>query len=192
MSAVGRRTVRLVRHGRAAAGWDVDPDPDLDETGRAQAGVVAAQLAAHWSTSSAGAIVSSPLRRCRSTAGTYAALVGRPIAVAPEVAEIPSPEGVDMPDRVDWLRAAMAGRWADLDPRYREYRDGVVDFVRGCDDGTVIFSHFVAINAVIGAALDDDRVVIRSLDNCSITTIAVDGDRLVLVEGGHEADTLIR
>ncbi len=32
-------TVRLVlvRHGRAAAGWDTHPDPALDDVGRAQA-----------------------------------------------------------------------------------------------------------------------------------------------------------
>jgi broad specificity phosphatase PhoE len=56
----------------------------------------------------------------------------------------------------------------------------------------VIISHFVAINAAIGAATGDDRVVIRRLDNCSRTTIDVDDGRLVLIEGGAEADTLIR
>ena len=55
-----------------------------------------------------------------------------------------------------------------------------------------MFSHFIAINAAIGAALSDDRLVVRSLDNCSLTIIdAVDG-ALQLVESGHEADTLIR
>jgi len=35
-------------------------------------------------------------------------------------------------------------------------------------------------------------VVIRSLDNCSITVIDVLDGRLHLVEAGNEADTLIR
>jgi hypothetical protein len=30
------------------------------------------------------------------------------------------------------------------------------------------------------------------LDNCSITVVDVVDGRLILVEGGHEADTLIR
>ena len=38
----------------------------------------------------------------------------------------------------------------------------------------------------------DDRLVIRSLDNCSVTVIDIADGRLVLVEGGEEADTLIR
>lgn len=182
------RVVRLVRHGRAAAGWNVDADPDLDQLGREQADRVAADLMAIGPMN----VVTSPLLRCRSTAEFYVALAGRSPVVETAVAEIPSPDGIEMADRVDWLRAAMQGTWTDLGPSYTAYRDEIVDFVRGCQDGTVIFSHFVAINAVIGACLDRDDLVIRSLDNCSVTTVAIAGDRLRLVEGGDEADTLIR
>lgn len=178
--------IRLVRHGRAAAGWDTDPDPDLDDFGRQQADAVAAELGA------ATMIVTSPLLRCRSTAAAFAATSGLVPHVEPAVAEIPSPDGIAMSDRVDWLRQAMQGTWASLDERYQRYRDAVVAAVAGLPDGAVVFSHFVAINAVIGACTGDDRLVIRSLDNCSVTTVAVDGGRLTLVEGGHEADTLIR
>jgi len=180
--------VRLVRHGRAAAGWDIDPDPDLDDVGRQQAARVGAELIAIGSL----AVVTSPLLRCRSTARFYADRAAHSVTVEPAVAEIPSPEGIEMADRVDWLRSAIQGTWADLGPRYTSYRDEIVDFVQGCVGDTVIFSHFIAINAVIGACLDDDRLVIRRLDNCSVTTVAVGADRLRLVQGGTEADTLIR
>ncbi len=182
------RVVRLVRHGRAAAGWDRDPDPGLDDVGRAQAAEAAERLASVGVLS----VVSSPLQRCRSTARFYADRVGGEVVIEPAVAEIPSPDGVEMADRVDWLRTAMQGNWTDLGRRYTTYRDAVIGFVRSCDDATVIFSHFVAINAVVGAGLGDDRLVIRRLDNCSVTTVEIDGDELRLVEGGHEADTLIR
>ena len=184
----GQRLVRLVRHGRAAAGWNIDPDPDLDELGRDQAATIAALLLPAGSF----AVVSSPLLRCRSTARRYADLVDRPVMIAPAVAEIPSPDGIEMADRVDWLRGAMQGTWADLGETYTRYRNDVVDYVRNCDGDTLIFSHFIAINAVIGACLGDDRLVIRSLDNCSVTTVAIESDGLRLVEGGSEADTLIR
>jgi broad specificity phosphatase PhoE len=182
------RVIRLVRHGRAGAGWDSATDPDLDDVGRNQAATVAGRLAQLGPM----IVVTSPLQRCRSTAKAYADLVAAPVAVAREVAEIPSPDGVDMADRVSWLRQAMPGTWTDLGQHYTAYRDRVVDFVVGCDDATVIFSHFVAINAVIGACVGDDRLALRHLDNCSITTIVVGDDGLALVEGGHEADTLIR
>ena len=97
-----------------------------------------------------------------------------------------------MRDRVTWLRLAMQGTWTDLGDRYTAFRDGVAAALRAFDVDTVVFSHFVAINAAIGAATGDDRLVIRSLDNCSVTVIDVVDGRLHLVEGGHEADTLIR
>ncbi len=182
------RVVRLVRHGRAAAGWNVDPDPDLDDLGRQQAAEVALQLRGLGDLKA----ISSPLLRCRSTAQAYADLTQRPVTIENSVAEIPSPEGVEMADRVEWLRAAMQGTWSDLEQRYVAYRDAIASYVGNCADGTVIFSHFVAINAVIGACLGDDRLVIRSLDNCSITTVSIGASGLHLVEGGTEADTLIR
>jgi broad specificity phosphatase PhoE len=182
--------VHLVRHGRATAGWDVDPDPGIDELGREQAAAAADRLASRGPLD----VVSSPLRRCRETAALYAARTGSAVRVAPAVAEIPSPDGVVMADRVEWLRAAIEGTWADLDGRYAHYRDGVVDFVRSLTAPTVVFSHFVAINAVIGACLHDDRVVIRRLDNGSVTTVrvGVDPPHLELVDAGAEADTLVR
>ena len=97
-----------------------------------------------------------------------------------------------MGERVAWLREAMAGEWAALGDRYTTYRDRVADHVAAIPTDTVVVSHFVAINAVIGACLGDDRLVIRSLDNTSVTLVETTPRGLVLVEAGHEADTLIR
>lgn len=181
--------IHLVRHGRASAGWNVDPDPGLDELGRSQALSAAKTLApmrfAH--------VYSSPLLRCQQTAFPLATAWGVDLVIEPRVAEIPSPDGVDMKDRVEWLRTAMAGSWTDLGARYTEYRDTVIDCVRSLDHDCVVFSHFIAINVVIGHCLGDDRLVMRSLDNCSITILERSGEgTLALVETGSEADTLIR
>jgi broad specificity phosphatase PhoE len=181
-------TLYLVRHGRAAAGWDKDPDPPLDATGRNQAAAVGERLAAIAPC----AVVTSPLLRCRQTSEPLAAAWSAPVTVVTEVAEIPSPEGVVMADRVEWLRGAMRGNWADLGERYEAYRNTLVSFLVSRPADTVVFSHFVAINAAIGAALGDDRVVIRSLDNCSVTVLSVESGELRIIEAGHEADTLIR
>ena len=180
--------VYLVRHGRAAAGWDSDPDPGLDELGREQSMAVARRLRPIGPL----AVVSSPLLRCQQTAFPLATAWKAQVGVDPAVAEIPSPEGVAMADRVEWLRAAMGGTWGDLGAPYTTFRDGVVAAIASHPQDTVVFSHFVAINAVIGAAVGDDRLVIRSLDNCSVTVVDVHDGALSLVEGGHEADTLIR
>ena len=74
--------VLLVRHGLTAAtgtvlsGWT--PGIPLDDRGREQAGALAARLA----PVALDAIISSPLERCRETAGTIAAVGDdRPAAV---------------------------------------------------------------------------------------------------------------
>ena len=89
--AVRMTRLYLVRHGRAAAGWNTDADPGLDLIGQGQAETLAEQLA------DAGPLLieSSPLRRCRETAAPLALLWDRPIAIEPRMAEIPSPDGVD-------------------------------------------------------------------------------------------------
>lgn len=188
--------VHLVRHGRAAAGWDTDPDPGLDDLGREQAAQTASRLAGLTSSGVDHDLVSSPLRRCRETAGFLLEHWGRPVdrlAVVEAVREIPSPPGIPMPERVEWLRRAMAGTWADLGSPYTDFRDGVLDYVRSRTRPAVVFSHFIAINAVIGACLGDDRLVIDSLDNASVTVVEVrSGGDLHLVERGRQADTLIR
>jgi broad specificity phosphatase PhoE len=180
--------VTLVRHGRATGGWDDHPDPGLDDVGRAQAEAVGEVLARH----SRAPILTSPMRRCQETAQPLARRWQTTPVVEPAVSEIPSPAGVAGGERVRWLREAMIGTWPDLGPDYVRWRDGVVAAISGCSDGTVIVSHFVAINAVIGAALGDDQVLIRSLDNCSRTIVETTASGIVLIEGGAEADTLIR
>ena len=181
----------LVRHGRATGGWDVDPDPGLDDLGRQQADGLVERLGPLGPLP----VVTSPLRRCQQTAAPLAAHWQIEVVIEPMVAEIPSPPGVPMDERVAWLRQAMAGTWAALGGRWADYRDEVLAFMRartGDMVDMVVVSHFVAINAVIGACRGDDRLVVNSLDNASVTIVDAGASGLVLLETGHEADTLIR
>ncbi len=126
------------------------PRSGLDELGQRQAAAVAARLAPLGPLP----IVTSPLRRCRETAAPLAATCGTSSqSVEPAVAEIPSPEGVAMADRVD---VAACGDGAARGPSSaRATRRSATASSARCvalDGDTVVFSHFVAINAAIGAA----------------------------------------
>lgn len=191
----------LVRHGRAAGGWDTAVDPALDDLGREQAAATASRLSVllqetKWSVTDVD-VVTSPLLRCQQTAAAYTTVTGIAARIEPRIAEIPSPAGVPLAERTTWLREVMKGSWSEVFARQgREYRDFHTQLVQWasavrCD--TVAFSHFIAINALIGVAVGDDRVMLRSVDNASITTLQVGADgRLTLIEGGAEANTLIR
>jgi broad specificity phosphatase PhoE len=184
--------LHLVRHGRAAAGWNVDRDPALDELGQQQAVHVAQSLVSLGPLP----VYSSPLRRCQETSGPLSALWSTTPIIEPRVAEIPSPVGVALEERVEWLRGAMAGTWTQLGKSdgdvYTQYRRDLLDTLSALPHDAVIFSHFIAINVVIGEALSDDRLVVKSLDNCSVTSVLVHEGTFTIEEMGREADTLIR
>lgn len=181
--------VTLVRHGQAAAGFGDDLDPGLSEIGRAQAEATASALE-HLGPLP---VIASPLRRCRETAAPLAARWRVDPVIDAAVGEVASPtEHAGLEARSAWLRAAMSGTWAALDAEQVAWRDAVVARIRAIEVDTVVHSHFVAINAVVGAALGDDRVVCFTPDNCSWTVVDVDGDALSVVELGRQATTEVR
>ena len=175
----------LVRHGRAAAGFDADHDPGLDDVGRVQADAAAEAVAGPLP------IVTSPLRRTRETAAAFERRWSVTASTDERVGEIESPTD-DLAERGAWLRDVLVRRWSDLDPPLRRWRQSVVDALMAMPADTLVVTHFVAINAAVGAALDDDRVVVFRPDNCSRTVLDVEGDRLRVVELGAEADTVVR
>jgi len=189
--------IYMVRHGKAAAGWDGDADPGLDVTGQAQALTVAQDLAARLT--SPVAIYTSPLLRCRETAMPLATMWQTQAIVEPRAAEIPSPIE-DLVARTEWLRRVMAGSWAELlsDPE-----SAGIDFARwqsdvvaalvtlGKSQDIVVFSHFIALNVAYCAATGADQIVAFRPDNCSVSVFETDGTALTLLTQGHEADTQV-
>jgi broad specificity phosphatase PhoE len=173
----------LVRHGRAEAGFGESMDPGLDALGREQAEAVAAGLASLGPLP----ILSSPLKRAQQTAAPLARLWDRAPVIEDAVAEIPSPKGMTLEARVAWLRQLMAGSWRDVPCDLAQWREHCIATARHIAGDTVIFSHYVAINVIAGAAMDDDRVVAFSPDNCSVTVVETDGTKLRLIEKGAEA-----
>jgi broad specificity phosphatase PhoE len=54
-----------------------------------------------------------------------------------------------------------------------------------------VFSHFVAINAVLTTLADAPQVITLRPDHASITTFELTGGKLTLVERGREAATQV-
>lgn len=179
--------ITLVRHGQAAAGFGEDHDPGLSPLGQQQA-VAAAEAVAPLGPLP---ILCSPLRRCRETAQALADCWSVTPEVDAAVGEITSPTD-DLAGRTAWLREAMAGPWSALDDERLAWRDAVVARLLRIDTDTVVHSHFIAINAAVGAALGEDRVVCFTPDNCSITTLETDGRSLSVVSLGGQAMTEVR
>jgi broad specificity phosphatase PhoE len=189
--------IYMIRHGKAAAGWDGDADPGLDALGQSQAEAVAETV--QGLIDAPVAIFSSPLKRCRETAAPLAKAWGQTLQIEAGVGEIPSPID-DLTARTQWLRRVMAGTWDGL------YSDAVsvdsgIDF-RGWNDNVcatlnamqgeamVIFSHFIALNAAYCAATGATDVVSFAPANCSLSIFETDGRTLSLIEQGAETDDM--
>lgn len=179
-------TLYLVRHGQAAAGFGTHADPGLDDTGRSQALEAAQQLA----ELSPMTVVSSPLARAQETAEPLCKRWQCSPTIEPRIAEIPSPTS-DLGARSAWLQQAMQGNWSDLGPSYVQWREDLARFLISRTEDTVCFSHYVAINAAVGAAQGDDRMLVFRPDNASITRLTTDGTVLRVVELGGEAITAV-
>jgi broad specificity phosphatase PhoE len=174
-------TIYLVRHGAANAHWTEAQDAELSVLGNQQAADAARVLAPRGPA----AIFSSPLRRARGTAAPLEALWEMEARVEAAVTEIPT-QGVELAERQTWLVDLAKRGWAQADRASQDWRRGVLDFVMGLDTHAVVFTHFVAINAVVGAALESDDVYLFKPANASITVIDNAGGRLRLIERGIE------
>ena len=183
-------TLYLIRHARPAASFGDSVDPGLDDVGRSQAETAARELAGRMRPRP---VYSSPLQRCRETAEPLAGLWGVTPIISAEVGEIPSPP-LSLAERQAWLRNAMAGTWAELkqsapagSPDFDAWRAGLLKAVQAMPADCVIFSHFVAINAIVGAAQGSDLMVSFRPDHASVTTIEVSGATISVRELGREA-----
>jgi broad specificity phosphatase PhoE len=183
----------LIRHGRPSSTWGGhDDDPGLDAQGQAQA-----EAARDWLLAQPGAarptlVVSSPLRRCRETALPTAQALGLAPEIDPIVGEIPTPAALSAEARPGWLREAFQGRWQDIDGDldYDAWRGDICRSLLG-RGGTAVFSHYVAINAVVSKLLGVDQVLAFRPDHASITVLETDGATLELVAKGAEAATQV-
>ena len=177
--------IYLIRHGEAAAKWSEDPDPGLSDLGRRQANAVAERMR---SIGPLG-LVSSPLARAQETAAPLAEIWGGVPVIESSVTEVPSPPGED---RAAWFRQVFNGSWDDAGDAVVEWRRGIIDYLGRQHQDTVIFSHFVVINAAVGVATDSQRIVNFRPNNGSVTILENDGGALRLIEQGSEASTVVR
>ena len=178
----------LIRHAEPATAWGADdPDPGLSERGHVQAAAAAHALLAV----APKFIVSSPMRRCRETAAPLAQAMAVAPLIEASVSEVVAPPGVS--DRRAWLlenfvwaEGVQRQRWDRVDPALRTWRENVLEGVRALPADAAVFSHFIAINAILSAAMQSDETIVCRPNHASITEIGVEGKSIRLIKLGEE------
>ena len=179
--------VHFVRHGEAAATFAQHTDPGLSDLGRAQAMRTATALRPIGPLP----IFTSPLRRTQETAQALADIWSVTRIVDSRFAEVPSPQDFSLEDRSTWLRKIMAGRWQDLPEDLREWRQTMIDAALEMKEDCVVFSHYVAINILVGAADGLDPLISFAPNNASVTVFDNAGGTLKVLSRGEEASTTV-
>jgi len=173
--------IYLVRHGQAEAGWNAQQDPGLSDLGRQQARAAAQALIERGSLP----VIASPLRRTRETAQEFEMLWRRPAVVDERVAEIPSP-GMTLAERGEWLRTLGKRRWTDLGEVVQTWRQQALECLLEISQDTVVVSHFMIINAVVGWTRGEHHVVCCQPLQGSRTTLERVGGTLTVIEGPED------
>ena len=164
-------SIWLVRHGEAAAGFSEDTDPCLSPLGREQAIHSADTL--HRCVPSHAALLSSPKRRAIETGEPYATKVQAELKIDGRFIELPSPG--DLAARRQWLDEVLKGQWSALPESVQLWRREAVSAIGSFTSPTVIFTHFLVINAVAAHISGEDGVVQCLPANASVHELSIEG-----------------
>ncbi|MDC2963896.1 histidine phosphatase family protein [Gammaproteobacteria bacterium] len=175
----------LVRHGEASGAYTEDPDPGLSDRGEAQA----LSIKRFFIDRSPLKVYSSPLKRAYETAKLVTGDSAK-IFEEPRMSEIPS-DTQDLEKRGVWLRKVIERDWDKQPEKLKFWKKQVISFLESQTENTMIFTHFIAINAVVGHLTNSLSVVVCKPNNCSITILEVSNQKLQLISLPEEASTFI-
>jgi broad specificity phosphatase PhoE len=176
--------IHLVRHAEAAQRWVEARDPALSALGHTQA----KRSAERW-TDSPLALRSSPLRRAQETAAPLAQRWLREVAIDTAFREVPGPEDLDA--RAGYIAHLMQAGWEDVDATVHAWREVLWQALLAVEEDTVIFTHFMVINAAVSLLQTAPRLVVFEPDYCSVTVLERHGDTLALADRGSNRTTRV-
>lgn len=174
--------VYLVRHGEASVPWSQGRDAGLSPLGLQQAEAVAAELAQLNSLQ----VISSPLLRAQQTALPLGRRWRVPTQIDERYCEVPLES--DSVKRKAWLVDVMSSRWHDVNSNIAAWRSAAWDALLQIEQSSVIFTHFMLINAMVTHATEDERLVCFEPDYASVTHLRMTTGGCKLVAMGNAID----
>ena len=181
--------IYLIRHGEAESSWDQDSDPGLSKKGKRQSLELTTSLK-NYILEEKFTIISSPLRRALETAQPMLESNNLTFSINKIFSEIPSP-GIELSDRKEWLRKIFTINKNELLEPQSDWLKNILTEISNIKKPTLIFSHFMVINVIVGEILKSKKLVIFNPDNCSVTKITSKNKELRIIERGREFTTTI-
>ena len=136
----------LIRHGEAASSWGDDPDPGLSNLGKSQSEAVRENLESFKSQNFQ--LISSP-KKAIETAQPTSLDWKSEIKIDDAFSEIPA-SNIKLERRMEWLKSMMNMDITMLPEDVKEWRSRIIEKLINIKSNSIIFSHFMVINVVVG------------------------------------------
>lgn len=179
--------IYLVRHGEALVPWSDGGDSGLSANGEQQATSVADRLS-HLNNP---LLISSPLVRALETGRQLSVANSAELQVDERFSEVPLPP--DVPIRKKWLRTVSDMRWFDVDDSIKRWKSDAWAGLMALQEESVIFTHFMLINALVSRATSNENLICFEPDYGSITQLRItNGAKCNVASFGKEVLNLSR
>jgi probable phosphoglycerate mutase len=178
----------LVRHGEASASWSEDPDPGLSKNGINQAKILCEDES--LKNLQDFKFISSPRQRAQETSSFLSNKLNKVIEINNVFDEIPA-KGVLLKDKMDWLKGIASMPIRDLPISVQEWNGRIIDTILSINQDSIIFTHFMVMNAVVTYAKQFSKLVNISPDYISIIKITVRDSQIISLKVGDQKKTKI-
>tara|TARA_B110000444_G_scaffold259618_1_gene303923 strand:+ start:1230 stop:1790 length:561 start_codon:yes stop_codon:yes gene_type:complete len=178
--------IYLIRHGEAAENWSESRDPGLSELGKQQSLDLLNNLIKRKSIKS---IYTSPLKRAIETAIPLSNRLNIESLIESSYRELPSPQNLE--NRAGWLLERMSETWSEQQHNLLQWRELAFQALQQLREDSVIFSHYMLINAIVSCVTGNNNMVCFKPDNGSISHFKLSAGKLRLVSLGKELNTTV-
>jgi len=112
------------------------------------------------------------------------------ITIDDAFSEIPA-SNIKLERRMEWLKSMMNMDIAMLPEDVKEWRSRIIKKLKNIKSNSIIFSHFMVINVVVGYIKNHPILLSMYPDNGSLTKIKVSNGKISLIKIGDEKNTKI-
>jgi probable phosphoglycerate mutase len=178
----------LVRHGEAAESWGKHLDPGLSELGIKQSASLINNKMLELLDSYS--FVSSPKLRAKMTAEPLIKKFNKELIINDAYSEIPS-DDIDNSQKKAWLTDLMNTDIRDLPDFVVNWRNNIIKHSLCVSQNTIIFTHFMVINALVSSLLQKSALMYFYPNYASVTKITFENKEVKSISLGDEKKTII-
>ena len=178
----------LIRHGEAASAFGDAKDPSLSALGTKQSKKLVKDLDKDFLIEYK--FFSSPKARAIETAKPLVDLLKKDLIIKNEFSEIPSPK-TNGKEKQRWLKNIMSLPIDKLPKDVNLWRQNLLKVMSSLEKNTIVFTHFMVINALIGHIEKNETLLCFYPANASITTIFIENGIPSGYQVGENKKTII-